>query len=252
MVKYFISDIHGESEQLGVLLEHILNTDNAKPSDIVFGGDYVDRGPDSRGVLEQVMELFDKGATVLPGNHELMLHEWLMSKDFSMSSWGMSNHYETLASYGHNFFSDSPINTAMASGLYDDIQTILSQPPMVLSEGVLFVHGGPDTRTGDFMDTSLEYAVWSRPESSSESFNPLYLGKMLVVKGHTPSALMRPSPMVDYSPYLMESKNVLFCDGGATFKNGGLVAAVIEEGNFVRYLQYDKETKSILVNKVQG
>lgn len=251
MVKYFISDIHGESEQLSILLNHILNVERANPSDIIFGGDYIDRGPDSRGVLEQVMELFDRGAIVLPGNHELMLDEWLYSKNFSMTSWGMNNHYETLQSYGHNFF-ECPLTTAEESGLYRDIKTILSQPPLVLAEGALFVHGGPDTRTGDFMDTTLEYAVWSRPEERSESFNPLYLGNLLVVKGHTPSVLMRPSPLKDFSPFFLESKNTLFCDGGASFEDGGLLAAVIEEGSFVRYIQVDKGSKTAVVNTVQG
>ncbi|MEM6469956.1 MAG: metallophosphoesterase family protein [Planctomycetota bacterium] len=66
-----IGDIHGCSKALRTLIECI------KPraeDELVFLGDYVDRGPDSRGVIDQLIELQAQCKVVaLRGNHEIML-----------------------------------------------------------------------------------------------------------------------------------------------------------------------------------
>ena len=67
-MKYCISDVHGCSKTLVALLEKI----DLQPTDVVyFLGDYVDRGPDSKGVLDIVMNL--DNAVCHKGNHEDML-----------------------------------------------------------------------------------------------------------------------------------------------------------------------------------
>lgn len=66
-----IGDIHGCSRALQAIVEAIQPT---AEDTLVFLGDFVDRGPDSRGVLDFVLEL-EKRCQVVPvlGNHELML-----------------------------------------------------------------------------------------------------------------------------------------------------------------------------------
>ena len=66
-----IGDVHGCSAALAALVRAI---DPAGLDTLVFLGDYIDRGPDSRGVLEQVIALAQR-CTVVPllGNHEEML-----------------------------------------------------------------------------------------------------------------------------------------------------------------------------------
>jgi serine/threonine protein phosphatase 1 len=66
-----IGDIHGCSAALRAVLKAMEPTDD---DTLVFLGDYVDRGPDSRGVIEFIVEL-EKQHHVVPlmGNHELML-----------------------------------------------------------------------------------------------------------------------------------------------------------------------------------
>ena len=70
-----IGDIHGCSAALDALLEAI----RPRPEDcIVTLGDYINRGPDSRGVIERLIELKDRCRLVpLLGNHEEMLFEAL-------------------------------------------------------------------------------------------------------------------------------------------------------------------------------
>ena len=66
-----IGDIHGHADVLRLLLDLV----KPRPDDeIITLGDYVDRGPDSRGVLDMVIELNKTGQlTALRGNHDYMM-----------------------------------------------------------------------------------------------------------------------------------------------------------------------------------
>jgi serine/threonine protein phosphatase 1 len=66
-----IGDIHGCHVALTTLLEQV----EPKPSDrIIFLGDYIDRGPASRQVVESLLQLKDgRAALFLRGNHEVMI-----------------------------------------------------------------------------------------------------------------------------------------------------------------------------------
>ena len=74
MTEYFaIGDVHGKASMLDELLQHWDGR-----SQLVFLGDLIDRGEDSRAVLERVKDLVDqKGAICLSGNHEYMFLTWL-------------------------------------------------------------------------------------------------------------------------------------------------------------------------------
>ncbi len=62
-----IGDVHGCSAALAALVRAISPT---ALDTLVFLGDYIDRGPDSRGVLEQVIALAERCSVVpLLGNH---------------------------------------------------------------------------------------------------------------------------------------------------------------------------------------
>jgi len=67
-----IGDIHGMDRQLENLLDRVQPGSDDR---LVFLGDYIDRGPDSRRVLERLMDLAEKrpDAIFLRGNHEQML-----------------------------------------------------------------------------------------------------------------------------------------------------------------------------------
>ncbi|HKK10732.1 MAG TPA: metallophosphoesterase family protein [Bacteroidales bacterium] len=69
MNTWVIPDIHGYSKTLETLLKQIQPSKN---DHLIFLGDYIDRGPDSKGVLDLVMALEKDGynMTTLRGNHE--------------------------------------------------------------------------------------------------------------------------------------------------------------------------------------
>lgn len=92
-----IGDIHGCSKPLDALLDAI---EPATGDRIVTLGDYVDRGPDSQGVLERLIELESAGLLVpLLGNHEEMMIAALAGR--TPRDWWLHHGGEaTLASYG--------------------------------------------------------------------------------------------------------------------------------------------------------
>jgi len=72
---YAVGDIHGEVE----LLEELLDTLPHREGDrFVFVGDYVDRGPDSKGVVDRLVEFSrERECVFLLGNHESMFLDFL-------------------------------------------------------------------------------------------------------------------------------------------------------------------------------
>ncbi|MCC6412552.1 MAG: metallophosphoesterase, partial [Saprospiraceae bacterium] len=61
MKKYAISDIHGCNKTFLALLE---NLDFSKADELYLLGDYVDRGPDSKGVFDTIFRLQSEGYKV--------------------------------------------------------------------------------------------------------------------------------------------------------------------------------------------
>jgi len=92
-----IGDIHGCKAALDALLVAIKPAERDK---LVFLGDYVDRGPDSRGVIDTVLTLEKQCKVVtLLGNHEVMLLDAL-ERGPEGSGWLQYGGAETMASYG--------------------------------------------------------------------------------------------------------------------------------------------------------
>jgi serine/threonine protein phosphatase 1 len=92
-----IGDIHGCSAALDALIEAVAPT----PHDLVVTlGDYIDRGPDSRGVIDRLIELAKRcRLKPLLGNHELMLLE-AIDESTELDFWLECGGRATLESYG--------------------------------------------------------------------------------------------------------------------------------------------------------
>ncbi|SIS84629.1 serine/threonine protein phosphatase 1 [Roseivivax lentus] len=102
---YAIGDIHGQADQLDRALEAIAAADPGAP--VVFLGDYTDRGPDSRGVLDRLAAGRAAGEnwTFLLGNHDDLLHDFVTGPPPTLRDpafWLSPNvgGRETAASYG--------------------------------------------------------------------------------------------------------------------------------------------------------
>lgn len=98
---YAIPDLHGRLDLLERALDMIAHHSAGKPSTVVTLGDYVDRGPDSRQVIERLMGWRSENVTLvsLKGNHEAMM--WQVCNNLADLDWWVANGGdETLKSYG--------------------------------------------------------------------------------------------------------------------------------------------------------
>ncbi|NNF17523.1 MAG: serine/threonine protein phosphatase [Gammaproteobacteria bacterium] len=96
MATFAIGDIHG----CLTALDSVLDSINLQYSDtLVFLGDYIDRGPDSRGVVDRVLRLREDFRTVtLRGNHEIMMMEAREDQE-KLFMWQHFGGEQTLDSY---------------------------------------------------------------------------------------------------------------------------------------------------------
>ena len=98
-----IGDIHGCGATMEALLEELAPT---TADHLVFIGDYVDRGPDSRGVLDRLVRLSADAAagrgpacTFLRGNHDQMMLDYIDSRGANLPLWRMNGGLSTIAAY---------------------------------------------------------------------------------------------------------------------------------------------------------
>jgi len=95
-----IGDIHGCNAALTALLKLV----EPGPEDrLIFLGDYIDRGPSSKEVIETLLELKKSGSPIfLRGNHEVMILD-ARNDELKSNLWQTYGGLETLFSYGANF-----------------------------------------------------------------------------------------------------------------------------------------------------
>lgn len=102
-----VPDIHGELDQLTQLLSMLDNRwglDLTKDK-LIFLGDMIDRGPDSKGVLDTIMSLQQKypnNVVALYGNHEDFMVRALVHQDlYAFSDWEYNGGIKTMESFGN-------------------------------------------------------------------------------------------------------------------------------------------------------
>lgn len=206
---YAVGDIHGHNETLRRLLSKILaeaETWKGK-MELVFVGDYVDRGPDSRGVIDLLLGLpRTVTAHFIRGNHEQALLDFLGDpSDYPV--WHRFGADETLLSYGVSPPDPSKISELrdardrFAAALPDrHRQFFASLVPSVTIGDYHFVHAG--VRPGVPLARQTDHdLMWIREEFllSEEKH-----GK-IIVHGHTPypEPVQRPNRIgVDTGVYI--------------------------------------------------
>ena len=141
---YCIADIHGELDKLNNLLNNI----NLNSNDIlIFLGDYVDRGLNSYGVIERLLELHKTNMCVfLCGNHDyLFFDDTKFRSELPLERTRLTGEQRyTLWNQGARETYNSYINAGVSPEIHFDFYKLL-QPYFVLNlngEKHLFVHGG--------------------------------------------------------------------------------------------------------------
>ena len=170
---FAIGDIHGCDIALRSLLQHL----SLQPADIVVTlGDYVDRGPNSCGVIDQLIALGQRCQLVgILGNHEEMMLDVLDGRQ-PHHSWLRYGGVETLESYGFDGDLDF---------LPDHHRHFFSQLGDFFEyEDFIFTHASYDPRL-PFENQSPQLLRWTSLDAGEPE--PHSSGKTVVV-GHTANA----------------------------------------------------------------
>ena len=189
---YVVGDIHGRLDLLLRLYERIVEDAGKKPDgerQVFFLGDYIDRGPSSRQVLDFLIE---PGGERLPvthllGNHEAMLLQFL--EDSSVGEeWLAYGGLATLMSYGVNLKGEGSTDQKLAAAqraLNENLpaghkEFLRGLPTHATAGDYFFVHAGvrPGIPLNRQRDSDL---IWIRDEFlASQDFH----GK-IIVHGHS-------------------------------------------------------------------
>jgi len=221
---YAIGDVHGRADLLDRLISRIDAHTAAHPIErpiLIFVGDYVDRGPGSRQVLDLLIAAAGAREIVfLRGNHEEFMVNFL-TKPTMLREWGKVGGFETLMSYGVNPVLNADAGTqielakALSAALSPEHKAFLqSLLPSFSCGGYFFAHAG--IRPGiPLSQQRPDDLLWIRDDFLLHE----EMHEKIIVHGHTPV------PEIDVRP------NRINIDTGA-YITGRLSCLVLEKGHF--------------------
>ncbi|CAN5396663.1 metallophosphoesterase family protein [soil metagenome] len=217
--RFVVSDIHGCAKTFNELLFNQLHIEEI--DSLYLLGDYVDRGPDSKGVLDIIIELSENKYKVFPlrGNHEqFMFNSFLGPKLHQF--WLECGGHQTLQSFKAATIFDIP------SQYIDFLESLVYYIEL---EDFLLVHAGFNFSEGKpFQD--LEAMMMIR----NYKVDRRYIGNKKIIHGHTPI------PLYEIKKNLKdEDLMAINLDAGCVYKNtfglGNLLALDLDTWNF--YIQ---------------
>ena len=194
---FAIGDIHGCLNELTLLHKKILTHDkfNVKNDLIIYLGDYIDRGKNSKEVINQILKLKNNKINTinLMGNHDEFMIDFLFNKKNNIKNWINFGLDQTIRSYGIEIvefikdgFEDSIIdrlrNTLLEKMDEEHINFFKNLELSFTTEKYLFVHAGVDPKK-KLEDQTKQDFLWSR---SNDFFNKDFKTDKIIVHGHTP------------------------------------------------------------------
>lgn len=209
---FAIGDIHGCNSAFQKMIFERIKIE--KTDDIYCIGDYIDRGIDSKGVIDTILQLRKEGYRIhtLRGNHEQMMMDSINGKD-ELKQWKQNGGDKTLKSFNVNSFDKLP----------EEYKHFFYNTEFYLTQGnYIFAHAGLNFSHQDIY-ADKEAMLWER---DFDSCQPV-LGQKILVHGHTPMPL-------EYIK--QQSGNCINIDGGCVYKNhiglGNLVAISLPDRQF--------------------
>lgn len=212
---FAIGDIHGCFNAMKELIENKIQLN--KQDKLIFLGDYIDRGPDSKKVLDYIINLQnnDYDIVTLCGNHESMLVDaW--NNENAISKWIQNGGSETLKS----FCTDS-VKT-IDSKYIDFLKTLKFYYEL---DKFIFVHAGfNDKIENPFSDRYT--MLW---QCKKQYHNPLLKDKT-IIHGHCPVSINITQTQIS------NNSKVINIDGGCVYSNTGygkLIAIEVNTGTIL-------------------
>ncbi len=220
-----ISDIHGELN----LLKELLHKVNVKDEDyLIINGDLCEKGKDSIGVVNYVMNLVKNNSNVrvVEGNCEVLVDALLNENPGLINYLCTRKHsifnewLEQLDFLIHEETSIREVKEALLAQFSKEIHWLTALPTAIETEDYIFVHAGLEDRV-DWKETERKKAI-----AMPEFFNKSHRANKYVVVGHW--------PVVNYSekapsnnPVINREKKIIAIDGGNAIKEAGQLNAFI-------------------------
>lgn len=210
---FAIGDIHGCKKTFQKLLVEKIQIQ--KEDAVYCIGDYIDRGEDSKGVIDMIIQLRDEGYHIytLRGNHEQMMLDATGSKK-ALKLWLDNGGKTTLESFGIKSLDNLPaqyLSFLNATEFYFQ------------KDNYIFAHAGLNFKNENLFEDK-EAMLWER------NFYPQQpaLNGRLLIHGHTPIPLT----------FILQQKgNCINIDGGCVYRNrpnfGNLVAINLPDKKFL-------------------
>ena len=195
---FAIGDIHGCFKSFQILLEQ--NIKLLYNDKVILLGDYIDRGPQSREVIDYIFDLQIKGYNIVPllGNHEAMLIDAFDNSGLT-SIWIQNGGSETLRSFNIESLND-------IGSKY--IEFFKRLPYYYNFEEYLFVHAGFNDGSPDPFSDKYSM-IWV---CNLVYENPLLKNK-IIIHGH------RPIPVEVCKEIVQSNKNVINLDTCCVYSN---------------------------------
>ncbi|PGM96663.1 serine/threonine protein phosphatase [Bacillus cereus] len=220
-----ISDIHGELN----LLKELLHKVNFKDDDyLIINGDLCEKGSDSIGVVNYVMDLVvsKPNVYVVEGNCEVVV-EALVNENPALINYlctrknTIFNEWLRQSNVTVNEKSDiREVKNILMSHFSKEIKWLTELPTAIETEDYIFVHAGLEDRV-DWKHTDRKNAI-----AMPEFFNKSHRADKYVIVGHW--------PVVNYSeeapsnkPVIDKEKKIIAIDGGNAIKEAGQLNAFI-------------------------
>ena len=213
-----IGDIHGCILSLNALLAR-LDDEFGTSRTYIFLGDFVDRGPDSKGVIDRLIEFScTHNCEFIRGNHDQMLLNYYA--DNTNLEYLSSGGAQTLESY----YKDCPDGKLP----YAHLKFLINSKLFVETTEFVFVHGGlpPELSVREALDDKSWHSsfLWERRHLEKEHNE----WEKTVVFGHTPVR----------QPIIKE--HMIGIDTGCVYKQfGKLTAVILPEREFVQQKRID-------------
>jgi serine/threonine protein phosphatase 1 len=181
---YAVGDIHGCLKALKELMAKLPLKDE---DEVVFLGDYIDRGPDSKGVIDYLLENRKPTWHFLKGNHEQMLLEWLgTSNPMAAANWLLNGGNQTLQSY----VPKEKLDEVRGEGAHILLKTFIPHTHLEFLNSLLLTY---DTPEAFFCHAGVNL---DKPLNTQEADDLLWIRRKfildprpttkLIVYGHTP------------------------------------------------------------------
>ena len=207
---FAIGDIHGCFNPLKELIENKIQLQ--KNDKLIFLGDYIDRGPNSKEVVDYIIELIenDYDVVTLLGNHESMLVDAFYNKT-SVSKWIQNGGYETLKSFEINSLKNLD---SKYLDFFNNLKSYFEQ------DEYLFVHA----RFNDKLENPFSDNYSMLWKSREKYFNSL-LKDRTIIHGHSPVSLNITLKQIT------NNSKVINIDGGCVYSSPHLGKLIAFEVN---------------------